>query len=325
MTTASGILLDYTQTYRQVVAVPTTVAASDAIFFFEPHGHFPITDLGEFTLDASLQVSIEGYDLGTLYNFNPADDLFDDPNADSDVPGRHVAVIPQDVWAAIIADGVVEIDYRLGLDSDRSGPADYMLAEFVWNPGSISHHGTAANDIVNGSNAPGKLWGDAGNDYVVGGYWDDKAWGGDGDDKIYGGSGDDKLWGGAGDDSVLYGESGDDRIWGEAGNDVLYGGNGHDKLWGGDGNDTLDGGVHDDQLWGGAGADSFVFAASAGHDKIYDFEQGVDRIDLTQLADLDFSNLAIREANGSTVISVDDISITLSGFTGVTVDDFRFA
>lgn len=325
MATAGSILYDYTQTYRQVIPVPTTVAASDAIFFFEPHGYFPITDLGEFTLDASLSVSIEGYELGTLYNFNPADDLFDDPNADSDVPGRHVAVIPQEIWANIIADGVIEITYRLGLDSDRSGPTDYMRAEFVWNPGSISHHGTTANDIVNGSDAPGKLWGDAGSDYVIGSYWDDKAWGGDGADQIYGGWGDDKLWGGAGDDSLLYGESGNDRIWGDAGNDVLYGGNEYDKLWGGDGDDTLDGGVHDDQLWGGAGADTFVFTAFAGHDKVYDFEQGVDLIDLTQLPDFDFADLSIREASGSTVVTIDDITITLSGFTGLTQDDFRFA
>jgi len=38
-----------------------------------------------------------------------------------------------------------------------------------------------------------------------------------------------------------------------------------------------------------------------------------------------FDDLAIREANGSTVISVDDIAITLSGFTGIEAGDFRFA
>jgi len=50
---------------------------------------------------------------------------------------------------------------------------------------------------------------------------------------------------------------------------------------GGDGNDVLHGGQGDDLLNGGAGADRFEFSGFNGTDMIADFQQGLDKIDIT--------------------------------------------
>lgn len=95
---------------------------------------------------------------------------------------------------------------------------------------------------------------------------------------------------GAGGNDTLSGGNGDDVLNGGAGNDSLVGGNGNDVINGGDDIDRLTGGVGADTLRGGAGADLFVYAAvnestntDATRDVIFDFELGVDKIDLTQL------------------------------------------
>jgi Ca2+-binding RTX toxin-like protein len=50
---------------------------------------------------------------------------------------------------------------------------------------------------------------------------------------------------------------------------------------GGDGNDVLHGGQGSDLLRGGAGADRFEFSGFNGTDTIADFQQGIDKIDIT--------------------------------------------
>lgn len=64
----------------------------------------------------------------------------------------------------------------------------------------------------------------------------------------------------------------DDRLLGSAVADTLQGGGGADWLHDGAGSDVLT---------GGAGADVFVFARDGALDRISDFEDGVDRIDLS--------------------------------------------
>lgn len=68
---------------------------------------------------------------------------------------------------------------------------------------------------------------------------------------------------------------------GTAANDVLAGSAGRDTLNGGDGDDVLIDGAGIDSLTGGAGADVFVFVRDGCHDRITDFEPGIDRIDLS--------------------------------------------
>ena len=64
----------------------------------------------------------------------------------------------------------------------------------------------------------------------------------------------------------------DDRIIGSAAGDTLFGAAGADWLHDGGGQDVLT---------GGAGADVFVFARDAIPDRIADFEDGIDRIDVS--------------------------------------------
>ena len=93
----------------------------------------------------------------------------------------------------------------------------------------------------------------------------------------------------------LNGEDSDDILEGRAGDDSLFGGSGNDDRIGGTGVDTLIGGTGGDDLTGGADADVFVYETIAdsaltgiGRDRILDFEQGVDLIDLSALGIQDF-------------------------------------
>jgi Ca2+-binding RTX toxin-like protein len=119
----------------------------------------------------------------------------------------------------------------------------------------LFQRGTAANDLINGSDQNDILLGSAG------------------DDTINGGAGNDSLHGGAGNDSIDGGD-GNDLILGGAGNDTLSGGAGNDTLNGGTGNNLLDGGSGHDTYKFGTGRD---FATDVGYDQIQ-FKPGADRL-----------------------------------------------
>lgn len=70
------------------------------------------------------------------------------------------------------------------------------------------------------------------------------------------------------------------------------GGSGNDTLIGNDADNTLSGGVGADHLWGGKGRDIFSYrdindSTLNAADTIYDFESGLDKIDLSNLANGD--------------------------------------
>ena len=107
------------------------------------------------------------------------------------------------------------------------------------------------------------------------------------------GSGNDRMKGGGGGDD-MNGGGGRDVLRGSGGRDALHGDGGNDRLSGGGGKDLLDGGAGRDLLRGGTGADVFLFGAArdsvagAKRDVIVDFEEGIDRIRLSQIdADVD--------------------------------------
>ncbi len=117
------------------------------------------------------------------------------------------------------------------------------------------------------------------------------------------------------------GGSGNDTLTGNAVANILNGGAGNDILSGGAGADTLVGGTGRDQLEGGLGGDLFLFASlsdsvtGANRDLILDFEQGLDKIDLTAAGGAQFigtnafSGVAgqVRYAafDGGTIIELD--------------------
>ncbi|MEP5001717.1 MAG: hypothetical protein ABJT05_05395, partial [Paracoccaceae bacterium] len=92
-------------------------------------------------------------------------------------------------------------------------------------------------------------------------------------DEFFMGSGNDTAFGGFGEDTLNGGSNAD----------VLDGGPGDDRVRGDDGVDHLNGNSGNDLLNGGANADTFWFfdIHSMGRDRITDFEDGLDVINLS--------------------------------------------
>lgn len=182
----------------------------------------------------------------------------------------------------------------------------------------------AADFSVHGNELDNNIFGSVGNDLILG-------FGGQ--DFLEGFVGDDRVFGGSGNDTVL----------GMEGNDELWGDDGFDEVLGDAGNDTLYGGTGDDTLSGGDGADRFVFAAGdsatgAARDVIEDFAAGIDRLDLSGIADglVFVGGRAFRGNPGEVrysggIVSVDidgdraaDLRIALTDAPAIGEGDFLF-
>lgn len=162
--------------------------------------------------------------------------------------------------------------------------------------------GSRHNDFLMGSDESNHLNGREGNDTLDGLAGRDTLAGGDGDDVLRGGAGGDRLDGGEGIDTISYvGSSqgvivdlGGRAVGGDARGDTFVGvenirGSSHgDGLTGDAGNNVLIGGAGRDVLAGGEGDDRFVFELTRDStvdnpDRIIDFTQGADTIDLALL------------------------------------------
>jgi Ca2+-binding RTX toxin-like protein len=132
-----------------------------------------------------------------------------------------------------------------------------------------------------------------------------------GADTLHGTASADLLKGLGGNDRV-YGKSGADRLFGGTGNDVLSGGAGNDRLFGDAGRDVLSGDAGNDLLAGGADADVFRFRGPWGSDRIADFENGRDHIDL-RTTGLSFDELSILQRDTDRDGRVDDVLIRGNG------------
>lgn len=129
----------------------------------------------------------------------------------------------------------------------------------------------------------------------------------DGNDTVSGGRGADTISGGAGNDSLV-GDDGADNISGGSGSDRLRGGNGTDLLAGSGGRDVIT---------GGGGADVFRFVGTTGTDRITDFQDGLDRIDLA-------GSYTVEAQNNNSLIRHDGGTILFLGITPdqITTADF---
>jgi Ca2+-binding RTX toxin-like protein len=200
-----------------------------------------------------------------------------------------------------------------------------------------------------GSDHDDTLLGNGDDNIVLAGAGDDLVKGFGGVDILSGGAGDDTLNGGDGVDIADYanatsavevdlvagtatGGDGSDTLInlegvnGSAFDDVLLGDGGDNTLQGGAGNDTLTGGGGMDRLSGGLGADHFAFdgTLNEGTDRITDFEDGTDIIDISGavFADLtiavatNVANTRVSLANGTVIIleGVDSSLIDASDF-----------
>jgi serralysin len=207
-----------------------------------------------------------------------------------------------------------------GNDSVRGGGGDDRI------DGGADHdwlHGDAGNDRICGGADGDKLFGESGADKLFGGDGTDKLYGGDGNDILFGNDQSDGLHG-QGNNDTLYGGGQNDTLYGDGGNDRLLGENGMDQLFGGDGNDRLNGGAQDDRLNGGAGADVFLFRAGTGDDRVQDFQNGLDRLDLCGLGFASVADVraAAQDHGGDLVIDLGNgDSVTVLDFTRAQLDD----
>ena len=164
-------------------------------------------------------------------------------------------------------------------------------------------YGGKGNDTVVSYGAESLTYGEEGDDYLVG---SKVTFGDNGDDIInnqlvetyeveaYGGNGNDLMLGSKVKRNEYFGRAGDDTLLGGAVADHFDGGKGEDWIYGEKGNDFIDGGKGDDILVGaegadflegGEGSDEFIFypVYSRDIDFIHDYEDGVDRIGVTDL------------------------------------------
>jgi serralysin len=150
-------------------------------------------------------------------------------------------------------------------------------------------------------------------------------------DTIYGTTGKDAISALGGNDRV-YGGASADVIDGGTGNDSLRGGDGNDRHYGGAGRDSLSGDAGNDVLTGGLDADTFRFHGLWGTDRITDFENGVDRIDLRSTG-LSFAALSVAQRDMDRDGRIDDVLIQGNGqsivllnekVSGIGASDFLF-
>jgi Ca2+-binding RTX toxin-like protein len=93
---------------------------------------------------------------------------------------------------------------------------------------------------------------------------------------------------------TLAGSNGADRIEGGSGHDTLCGFGGADTMMGGNGLDKFNGGTGNDTLTGGADADVFFGANAMGRDRIMDWQNGTDKINLASVSGVNgFGDLTV--------------------------------
>ncbi|WP_432257141.1 calcium-binding protein [Limimaricola sp. AA108-03] len=94
-----------------------------------------------------------------------------------------------------------------------------------------------------------------------------------------------------------------------------------ETLSGGAGDDILRDGGGSDRLWGGAGSDIFVLDADGRTDRIIDFEQGIDRLDLSAWPMLrDVSQLEMRVEGAVLRLGYGSETLLLQGANGPAPD-----
>lgn len=113
-----------------------------------------------------------------------------------------------------------------------------------------------------------------------------------------------------------------DDLIGSRFNDTMLGLGGNDTLNGGKGNDLIDGGTGSDRLTGGGGSDVFVFGPSSGRDRITDFADGSDRINLTGFGFASFADAGTHFATvtGNLMFSLGGDTLRIDGLTAANLD-----
>ncbi|NSX56902.1 calcium-binding protein [Parasulfitobacter algicola] len=223
------------------------------------------------------------------------------------------------------------------------GDTYFSVENLIGSQAGDNLRGTTGNNVIEGGAGVDYIWGRGGDDTLDGGIGNDVLLGGAGADVLIGGEGRDRaqysnsnvgltldleftdrntseavgdvydsiedLAGGRFNDEIS-GDAGANGLYGREGNDTLFGRDGDDYLEGGTDNDVLDGGVGDDVLRGGQDADTFVYRSTSdgagGFDKVRDFENGIDLIDLTSFGFASFAEVeALTRDAGTNHMRID--------------------
>ena len=155
--------------------------------------------------------------------------------------------------------------------------------------------------------------------------------------KVLGTEGDDNLQGtevsgGEGDDTITVTGTFMSYAHGGEGDDQITGGSGLiDILVGGEGDDTIDGGTGTNYVHGGEGDDTFVIQAGQTSTTIYDFTDGDDQIDLSNISAITgFDDLTITADGDDVVINLDahgagSVRLENVAVSDLDAEDFVFA
>ena len=243
------------------------------------------------------------------------------------------------ITVEVYNDGTINGDLSVDGDNTRVYNTGTILGVTLGDNGSAYFGSSGKATVVVGGDGVDSIFADNGFNQIVGGAsgdWIDggggvdilyfgastagvfvslkaqRGFGGDAEgDRIYniegvsGSTFNDKLVGDAG-INELFGNTGKDLLIGGAGNDKLFGGTGKDELRGDDGDDLLVGGQAQDIMFGGAGEDVFSYEdisdsgiTGGDRDKIGDFAQGFDVIDLSTIGATSFDGTSFSGAAGS--------------------------
>ncbi|MEG4816752.1 Calx-beta domain-containing protein, partial [Microcoleus sp. K5-D4] len=201
--------------------------------------------------------------------------------------------------------------------ADNTGTALDSRIEAVVLPVGIATP-VVSGDADLGSNSPNAILGTNGDDILTGDSANNVLMGMRGNDSLDGSLGNDTVFGGKGSDTIL-GSSGDDALLAGRGADIVNGDDGNDILYGGKGDDLLTGGLGIDSLIGGMGVDKFLLSTNSGTDTITDFEVGKDLLVLGN--GLSFSQLAIAQDSGATLIRLAQTGEILASLSGVSASN----
>ena len=239
---------------------------------------------------------------------------------------------PDGLLVQIAGADVVNVVDNGNVEVEEEEEAGEQGDDVVDNGGGNNDAGVEANDFgVDAPAAPAAV-----QQTVVNGQGGLTVTGTDGDDPVaFGNTGDDIIAGFGGDDAIvgfngndfLDGGDGNDRVFGSQDDDIVLGGAGDDIIRGdneaaGNGDDVIIGGPGSDLLKGDGnnlvGADSFLFAAGDGDDIIQDFQASVDTLDFTGFGGN--ASASVTESGNNAVISVGDVTVTLEGVDGSTLN-----
>ncbi|QJD16166.1 calcium-binding protein [Paracoccus sanguinis] len=342
---ASGNAIKYDYTYGTGSVTIEWKATSSAPVYLDSHSNSSTSGWGGYTLsvvsDAPVLTGTAGHDRLTAgSNDNRVIGLAGNDTLDGGA-GNDTLVGGQGNDSLIGGAGIDTADYTGSLPArvylGITGPQNTWQGADVLS-GIENLLGGSGNDRFFGSTVGNVLNGGAGNDQL---------YGGGGNDTLIGGAGNDFFHGGADADVILFEGSaavdvdivrttatgqgtdtlgGVENITGGSGSDIIRGNAAANVLNGAVGNDTLVGRGGSDVLTGGSGSDRFVFANWDGNDRVTDFQNGLDRIEIggptTGFRDLSVYN----SAEGAVISWGGGTTITLAGIDRSMVDasDFIF-